>query len=162
MAKCTWEEASIMNKKITYKDAGVDIKKADEAIEIADDFNYKQFRNKWQFKSVKQDCGLIKYNSNKEFTVDIVNTNNKAVSTTVKPDLIINTSCEHMNEDWFKNLPHGSFVCFQSNDYFSNEQHINCVKDLEQAKQKYPMTTVWYEGELDTELYNRFMLIGEK
>ena len=35
MAKCTWEEASIMNKKITYKDAGVDIKKADEAIEIS-------------------------------------------------------------------------------------------------------------------------------
>ena len=34
--------------------------------------------------------------------------------------------------------------------------------DLKQAKQKYPMTNVWYEGKLDTELYNRFMLIGEK
>lgn len=133
-----------------------------DCIEISDDFNYKQFRKNWQFKSVQQDCGLIKYNSNNEFTVDILNTNNEAIPTTVKPDLIINTSCEHMNEDWFTNLPQGSFVCLQTNDYFSNEQHINCVKDLEQAKQKYPMTTVWYEGELDTELYNRFMLIGEK
>ena len=34
--------------------------------------------------------------------------------------------------------------------------------DLEAAKEKYPMQSIMYEGELDTHLYNRFMLIGIK
>lgn len=131
-------------------------------IEIADDFNYPQYQDKWKFKSVKQDCGVVKYNTDGEFTIDILNTQHQSVKTTVKPDLIINTSCEHMNEDWFHNLPTGTFICLQTNDYFSNEQHVNCVENVQAAKQKYPMATFWYEGTLDTELYNRFMLIGEK
>tara|TARA_B110000495_G_scaffold55030_1_gene46269 strand:- start:549 stop:1604 length:1056 start_codon:yes stop_codon:yes gene_type:complete len=76
--------------------------------------------------------------------------------------LIINTSCEHMNNEWFENVPSGKLVILQTNDYFENPQHSNCCKDLEEAKAKYPMQSVIYEGELDTELYNRFMLIGIK
>ena len=38
----------------------------------------------------------------------------------------------------------------------------NCVHGIEEAKAKYPMKEVLYEGEIDTHLYNRFMLIGEK
>jgi hypothetical protein len=75
---------------------------------------------------------------------------------------VINTSCEHMNNTWFDNLPSGTFVILQTNDYFENPQHSNCCKDLEEAKSKYPMQSIMYEGELDTELYNRFMLIGIK
>jgi hypothetical protein len=75
---------------------------------------------------------------------------------------VINTSCEHMNNTWFDNLPTGTFVILQTNDYFENPQHSNCCKDLEEAKAKYPMQSIMYEGELDTHLYNRFMLIGIK
>jgi hypothetical protein len=75
---------------------------------------------------------------------------------------VINTSCEHMNNTWFDNLLSGTFVILQTNDYFENPQHSNCCKDLEEAKSKYPMQSIMYEGELDTELYNRFMLIGIK
>lgn len=75
---------------------------------------------------------------------------------------VVNTSCEHMNNEWFENLPDGTFVVLQTNDYFENEQHSNCCKDLEDAKSKYPMKSYFYEGELDTQLYNRFMLIGIK
>lgn len=76
--------------------------------------------------------------------------------------IIINTSCEHMDETWFENLPAGTLVALQTNDYFDNEQHVNCVASLGDALKKYPMSDVLYSGELDTYLYNRFMIIGIK
>ena len=77
-------------------------------------------------------------------------------------NMIVNTSCEHMDDKWYDNLPDGTFVTLQTNDYFSNPQHSNCCKDLEVAKSKYPMQSLFYAGSLDTHLYNRFMLIGIK
>ena len=77
-------------------------------------------------------------------------------------NMVINTSCEHMDNTWYENLPAGTFVVLHQNDYFENEQHSNCCKDLEEVKSKYPMSEIYYEGELDTNLYNRFMLIGIK
>jgi len=77
-------------------------------------------------------------------------------------NMVINTSCEHMDNTWYENLPAGTFVVLHQNDYFENEQHSNCCKDLEEVKSKYPMQSIFYEGELDTHLYNRFMLIGIK
>jgi hypothetical protein len=77
-------------------------------------------------------------------------------------NMVVNTSCEHMNNEWFDNLPDGTVVVLQTNDYFENEQHSNCCKDLEEVKNKYSMQSIMYEGELDTSLYNRFMLIGIK
>lgn len=79
-----------------------------------------------------------------------------------KVNMVINTSCEHMDNAWYENLPKGTFVILHQNDYFENEQHVNCCKDLEEVKSKYPMQSIFYEGELDTHLYNRFMLIGIK
>jgi hypothetical protein len=75
---------------------------------------------------------------------------------------VINTSCEHMDNTWFENLPTGTFVVLHQNDYFDNPQHVNCCKDIEDVKRKYPMQEIYYEGSLDTFLYNRFMLIGVK
>lgn len=77
-------------------------------------------------------------------------------------NIVINTSCEHMDNTWYNNLPDGTFVILHQNDYFSNPQHSNCCKDLDDVKSKYPMQNIFYEGELDTHLYNRFMLIGIK
>lgn len=77
-------------------------------------------------------------------------------------NMVVNTSCEHMDNTWFEKLPAGTFVVLQQNDYFSNPQHVNCCKDLEEVKSKYPMQEIYYEGSLDTFLYNRFMLIGVK
>ena len=77
-------------------------------------------------------------------------------------NVVINTSCEHMDNTWFDNLPKDTFVILHQNDYFDNPQHSNCCKDIEDVKSKYPMQNIFYEGELDTHLYNRFMLIGIK
>ena len=133
----------------------------ENCIEIADDFNYEQYQNNWQFKSVQQDCGTIKYSDKGTFDLAVKNKQKHAVSVTVKPDLVINTSCEHMNEDWYNNLPDGMLVCLQTNDYFSNEQHVNCVNGVQAVASQHSMKEVLYEGEIDTHLYNRFMLIGE-
>lgn len=130
-------------------------------IDIADDFNYEQIAG-WQFKSVQQDVGNITWKDDDSFDVKIENRSNNLVTTNVKPDLIINTSCEHMNEDWFNNIPTGTVVCLQTNDYFENEQHINCCRDLSDAINKYSMSEVYYSGEIDTHLYKRFMIIGKK
>lgn len=133
-----------------------------DCIEIADDFNYKQYNKRWQFKSVNQDAGKIKYDENNSFDVKIKNAFGQTVTHKIIPNIVINTSCEHMNEDWFHNLPKGMLICLQTNDYFENKQHVNCCKDLQQAMEKYCMTEVLYSGELDTHLYKRFMIIGEK
>jgi hypothetical protein len=77
-------------------------------------------------------------------------------------NLVVNTSCEHMDNSWYENLPMGKVVVLHTNDYFSNPQHMNCCEDVEAAKVKYPMSEIYYEGALDTQLYNRFMLIGKK
>jgi len=86
----------------------------------------------------------------------------KAKFKDTKINTVINTSCEHMDNSWYENLPDGTFVILHQNDYFENEQHSNCCKDLDEVKFKYPMSEIYYEGELDTNLYNRFMLIGVK
>ena len=48
-------------------------------------------------------------------------------------DLVINTSCEHIADlrGWLDLLPEGANVLLQSNDYFSEPTHINCVASLE-------------------------------
>jgi small nuclear ribonucleoprotein (snRNP)-like protein len=131
-------------------------------IEISDEFNYKQYQNNWQFKSICHDVSTIRYNQDGSFDTNIRNIHNVSTPTNITPNLIINTSCEHMDEQWFHNLPDGTMVCLQTNNYFSNEQHINCVKGIIDAKAKYPMKEFLYEGEIETHLYNRFMLIGKK
>lgn len=77
-------------------------------------------------------------------------------------DIVINTSCEHMGNEWFYKLPEGTIVVLQTNDYFDNPQHENCAMDVYQAVGRYKMSKVLYAGELDTEMYNRFMVIGVK
>ncbi len=130
-------------------------------IDISDDFNYEQTVG-WKFKSTVQDVNDIVWKDNNSFDIKIKNLDNNMVTANVKPDLIINTSCEHMNEDWYNAIPTGTVVCLQTNDYFDNPQHVNCCRDLADAIAKYPMTEIYYSGEIDTQMYKRFMIIGEK
>jgi hypothetical protein len=77
------------------------------------------------------------------------------------PDLLINTSCAHMDDTWFGNIPDTdeTLIVIQTNDRSDN---INCVKDLSVALEKYKMKEVLFSGEQSTQLYNRFMIIGIK
>ncbi|TCN31419.1 class I SAM-dependent methyltransferase [Sinorhizobium americanum] len=77
-------------------------------------------------------------------------------------DLVINTSCEHIADlgAWLGLLPSGTRVLLQSNDYFSEPTHINCVSSLEEFQAKAGLSRVDFAGALPMKKYTRFMLIG--
>lgn len=81
-------------------------------------------------------------------------------------DIVINTSCEHMADlSWYSKLPSRQMVALQSTD-MPHWQHVNTVISIEEFKDKYPMRTCLFSGELKFEYENfsftRFMIIGLK
>lgn len=79
-----------------------------------------------------------------------------------EPDLVINTSCEHIGNlrGWLRLLPSGTRVLLQSNDYFAEPSHVSCVASLEAFIELAQLVDLLYAGELPTRNYRRFMLIG--
>jgi hypothetical protein len=77
-------------------------------------------------------------------------------------DLIVNTSCEHIADlrSWLELIPAGTRVLLQSNDYFSEPTHINCVASVEAFADQAKLATLDFAGALPTKKYTRFMLIG--
>ncbi|MFQ5959366.1 MAG: class I SAM-dependent methyltransferase [Alphaproteobacteria bacterium] len=80
------------------------------------------------------------------------------------PDVIINTSCEHLGrfDDWYGRVPKGMVQVLQSNDYFDCDEHVNCVADIAAFKRQAPMSETLFAGEMKRKRYTRFMLIGRK
>ncbi len=81
-----------------------------------------------------------------------------------KPDLLINTSCEHLSDfdRWYDRIPPQTLMVVQSNDYFSCDEHINCAVDLEAFVRQAPMSEVMYQGQMKLKKYTRFMQVGRK
>lgn len=79
-------------------------------------------------------------------------------------ELIINTSCEHLEnfEDWYARLPSGTPLLLQTNNSLGEEDHVNCKGSLEEFKASAPMARLLYEGALPCENFTRYMLIGYK
>ena len=77
---------------------------------------------------------------------------------------IINTSCEHIENftEWNDKIPNGKLVVLQSNNYYEVEEHVNCVRSIEEFGNMARMTGPLYAGELELPKYKRFMLIGYK
>jgi hypothetical protein len=80
----------------------------------------------------------------------------------LQADLVVNTSCEHIADlgGWLDLLPKGMNVLLQSNDYFSEPTHINCVESAEAFARQAGLGRLRYSGTLPMKKYNRFMLIG--
>ena len=80
-------------------------------------------------------------------------------------DIVINTSCEHITDSqtflWFNNIPNGSLVVMQSNNYFELEEHINCVNSASDLAKKVNLSNL-KQFEFETPKYTRFMIIGRK
>ena len=79
-----------------------------------------------------------------------------------RPELVINTSCEHIADvrGWLSLLPKGTKVLLQSNDYFSEPTHINCVESQDAFERLAGLAELRFSGTLPQKKYNRFMLIG--
>ena len=81
-----------------------------------------------------------------------------------RPDLIINTSCEHLADlgGWLARLPARTAVLLQSNNYFAEPEHISCMSSLSSFERAAGLSELIFSGELALKKYTRFMLIGRK
>lgn len=78
------------------------------------------------------------------------------------PDLVINTSCEHIipTAAWYDRLPPRMLLVAQSNDYFDCPDHVNCLADIEAFEEDLSLDETYFQGTLKRKRYTRFMLIG--
>jgi hypothetical protein len=129
--------------------------------DIAETLNRDYLIDKWKFKAITQDIHNIRYAGH---SYQIQKDDGKKKTFCENPDTIINTSCEHIEDfnKWYDSIPESKLVVLQSNDFFELEEHINCVKNIEQFKEQCQMNNLLYSGTIELQKYNRFMLIGIK
>lgn len=82
-----------------------------------------------------------------------------------KYQLIINTSCEHMEPDDIRLMlntkTHETMICFQSNNYHSIQSHINTHNSLNEFVESLDLTVVLWKGEKKVNVEcDRYMVIG--
>jgi hypothetical protein len=132
----------------------------EKACRVADKMNKCMTDNSWSFKAIPEDIFNINYEGH---TWQFWSNKNNRMSYPITdiPDLIINTSCEHTKRDWFDKIPKGKIMLLQSNDFFSGKDHINCVFELNEMRDMFPLSKTYYYDTLELPDYNRFMLIGE-
>lgn len=67
----------------------------------------------------------------KSFHTDILQLDYSRMNGFEDFDLLINTSCEHMNPEWIKQVPEGKKMILQSTDY-RHAEHVNSVNSIEE------------------------------
>lgn len=90
---------------------------------------------------------------------------NELVEVSEEVDIIINTSCDHLLDfkSWWNLIPKGKIFAIQNNNFPEINDHHNWVEDLEVFKNQIDdASEIWFSGELETEKYKRFMIIGRK
>ena len=155
---------NIYNKQLTYRKMRV-VELDRSACETSDYvFNLSNLDNH-KVKAVCADINELTLHKN-GYEWPVENFRDGAIYTEkFLPDLIINTSAEHMTEEWFhqlrfKQLDSDPIVAIQSNNLFDIPEHVNCVHSVNHMKKKFPMRKVLFAGELQLKGYKRVMLIG--
>lgn len=84
-----------------------------------------------------------------------------------KYQLIINTSCEHMEQDDL-NLMIGlkkkeAIICLQGNNYHEIQSHINTHNSLEEFVESFKLNEILFQDTLPSPCgkYDRYMVIGK-
>lgn len=132
----------------------------DRCAALAEIFNKPAVIDQWRFKATTLDVNTMWY---KDYKFPTLKSDGTVRYIQESADTVINTSCDHMNNDtWWSRIPAGTLVVLQNNNFLEKDEHVNTVTSLEEFKNKYSLTTTLYEGELDCSLYTRYMLIGRK
>ena len=123
------------------------------ALDLSERLNQK-YLDGWRYKGVVADATQLNL-SNCEFETggELIN---------VKPDWIINTSCEHMSADWFDTIDNNQLIIMQTNNNINFDGHVNVCSSVEDMQTKYPLTKTHYAGSMQTPAYTRYMQIGYK
>ena len=81
-------------------------------------------------------------------------------------DFIVNTSAEHVTQDiydlWWNNIPKGTLVAIQSNNFESIEEHIRCSTDINNFLEMNHVKNPLFSGEIDCGGFSRYMAITRK
>jgi hypothetical protein len=93
--------------------------------------------------------------------------NDSKFPTQRRPDIVINTSCEHFShQHWKNNVPASAILCVQSTN-MKHAEHVSCMQssaELEHASG--PFSKVFFRNQLDFKYeafqFSRFMVIGER
>ena len=129
---------------------------------IADTINRPWVIDGWQFKASTLDICEMYYPT--EYTT--YRSDGSSQNLIEMPNTIINTSCEHIFTDkfkeWYNKIPIGTLVILQNNNYFDLLEHVNCVDNLDDFTRLTPIKNLCYEGQLELSKYTRFMRIGYK
>jgi hypothetical protein len=133
---------------------------------IESDYNFNLRRlEEHKVKAVNADINNLTLHENGyEWEVETFKTGEKYVEKFL-PDLIINTSSEHMSTEWFNQIRFKKWtkkplVVIQNNNFFGIPEHVNCVHSVDHMKKVFPMEKILFEGELQLKGYKRVMLIG--
>ena len=105
----------------------------------------------WKFRAFTQDVDVLDYNGDQY--------------SSRTPDVVINTSCEHMeSNDWWDLIPDNTFIALQSNNLDHDDAIL--MHSLNEMKEKYPLNEIIFEGELNFDYpdksFTRYMIIGIK
>ena len=137
----------LQNERITIsKVRSIDIDPWCES--IADTVNKRFEIDDWRFKAVTADMNSYHYQSD------------------MAPNIVINTSTEHVTQEvydnWYNKIPNGTLVVAQGNNFFSCNEHIRCSENLQDFKTQNHVHTEYWSGELETDMYTRYMCIWRK
>lgn len=125
-----------------------------DAIEKSEKLNQKFVQDNWKYKGVVHDVDML--------DCDHMNFETGGELITVKPDWIINTSCEHMSTLWFDSVDKDQLIVMQTNNSEEFDGHINPCYTQKEMQAKYPLSETLYVGALETPAYTRYMQIGYK
>ena len=138
----------------------------------ADTLNKEYIMDNMKFKSFVYDVRNLKYITetlpiNHYRYTDAINFEKTTTTHEISaPTCVINTSCEHIEnfDEWFGNIPKGTLVIMQNNNFVEHDDLtvVNTI-DCEHAwVEKLNLSEVIYQGTLELEKYDRYMVIGRK
>lgn len=138
----------------------------------ADTLNKEYIMDNMKFKSFVYDVRNLKYTTetlpiNHYRYTDAINFEKTTTTHEISaPTCVINTSCEHIEnfDEWFGNIPKGTLVIMQNNNFVEHDDLtvVNTI-DCEHAwVEKLNLSEVIYQGTLELEKYDRYMVIGRK
>lgn len=123
-----------------------------DAVKMAEKFNQHHVQNHWKFKGVVADVSML------NTSAMIFQTGGELIE--AQPNMVINTSCEHMSPDWFHSTSSDQLVVMQTNNSRDFDGHINVCESLSDMYTQYPLSKTLYAGAMTTPAYTRFMQIG--
>ena len=105
----------------------------------------------------------ISYHINKQWDWKSIqgNINDAQVWSNLSPELVVNTSSEHMTFDWLQFVPAGTHVLLQSTN-FQIPEHCYAVASIDELIEKSKLSQILETVEQDFKIYKRFTVLGIK